>query len=324
MMTVKRVLSVGLVLSCGAVLLNGWGCSSSGEQATVKPDAPEASNDAVVVRVDAANAVRLRRLADSSVSAAVRSFGPAEGLPLDELGARLFRSRGCIECHGPGVEDPVGPNLIDAFGTMRAVEGRPALLMDLDYINVALMRPDSLIASGYSSGIMPSFEGKLYPREVLALAVYLQGMSEPPRMPEEAAEGDEVEVALAPDSEVERIEAPLIEEVDIAEEEPEPATEPVAEETPERADGRPGWWFDGVRRDEGRVWTCVEVLGDSFADTRASTIERGQAVLAERLGLGPAEELKDPRVKYIWVTPLPNRGVERRYAGYAMMSAIAE
>mgnify|MGYP003118312676 CR=1 FL=1 len=257
-MTVKRVLSVGMVLSCGAVLLNTWGCSSSGEQATVEPDAPEASNDAVVVRVDAA----------------VRSFGPAEGLPLDELGARLFRSRGCIECHGPGVEDPVGPNLIDAFGTMRAVEGRPALLMDLDYINVALMRPDSLVASGYSSGIMPSFEGTLYPREVLALAVYLQGMSEPPRMPEEAAEGGEVEVALAPDSEVERIEAPLIEEVDIAEEEPEPATEPVAEETPERADGRPGWWFDGVRRDEGRVWTCVEVLGDSFAVRRRSSAVR--------------------------------------------------
>lgn len=316
----ERVRGILIALSCGVVLHGLWGCSSSGEQASVEPEGADASNEAVMIQVDAASAFRLRRLADSSVAAAARSFGPAEGLPLDVLGARLFRSRGCIECHGPGAGDPVGPDLVNAFGTMRAVEGRSALLMDLDYINVALMRPDSLIAKGYSSGVMPSYEGTLYPREVLALAVYLQGMAEAPTVPiaSNAPESDVLEVE--PSTAVERVEAPLIEEV----EQPTKIVENEVEDTPARTDGRPEWWFDGVRRSEGRIWVCVEVLGDSFASTRSATIERGQAVLAERLGLGPSDELNDTRVRYIWVTPLPNRGVERRYAGYAMMSAIAD
>ena len=303
--------------ACAVWLLASAGCSSPGEKAQAEP----AVEQVAAIRVDAATAVRLRTLADASVDAASRSFGPAEGLPLDVLGARLFRSRGCIECHGPGVDDPVGPDLINAFGTMRPVEDRPALLMDLDYINVALMRPDSLVAEGYSAGVMPSYEGTLYPREVLALAVYLQGMSDAPEAPEQGISAEVPAPEADEPTPVERIESPLIEEI----EEPAAASEEEqADETPTRSDGRPDWWFDGVRRSDGRSWTCVEALGDSFASTRKATLDRGLVVLGERLGLPPSAELNDPRVKYIWGTPLPNRGVGQRYAGYAMMSTIAD
>lgn len=275
------------------------------------------------VSIDAATAVRLRQLADASVETARAAFGPAEGLPLDELGARLYRSRGCIDCHGPG-GDPIGPNLIDAFGTLREVEGRGPLLMDLDYINVALMRPDSLIAKGFPAGEMPSYEGTLYPREVLALAVYLQGASEVPRLPE----GGSAIIEMPQTEPVDRVRSPVIPQGGVDSSKPEDAAEPGAGSEPPaetaRDDGRPEWWFDGVRREDGRVLLCVEALGATFSAARSAAIERGSVQLAERMDLGPSAELRDLRVRYIWVTPLPNRGVGTRYAAYAMMSAQSD
>lgn len=273
------------------------------------------------VEIDAATAVRLRRLADSSIETARAAFGPAEGLPLDELGARLYRTRGCIDCHGPG-GDPIGPSLIGAFGTLREVEGRGPVLMDLDYINVALMRPDSLIAKGYPAGEMPSYEGTLYPREVLALAVYLQGASEEPRMPE----GGSTIIEVLSGEPVDRVRSPLIPRGVEATEEPsgqpdgagapaEPAGESV------REDGRPEWWFEGVRREDGRLWVCVEALGPTFSEARSAAIERGRGQIADRMNLDPSASPQDLRVRYIFVTPLPNRGTGTRYAAYAMMSA---
>jgi len=312
------------LIGCGAasVVMAGLvaGCSSSGTVAgteeAAETSSEQATDQGATVQVDPATAVRLRRLADASITSAVRALGPADGLPLDELGARLYRTRGCIECHGPGT-DPIGPSLVGAFGTLREVDGRRPILMDLDYINVALMRPDSLIAKGYPSGKMPSFEGTLYPREVLALAVYLQGLSEPPRLPE----GSDAIMEIDPDRGVERLHSPLMPRRDTADE-PEVAPEADHSEASQpRTDGRPEWWFDGVRREDGRVWVCVEALGGTFGDARGAALERGLSQLSEVLGLSPTEELDDPRVKFIWVTPLPNRGTQQRYAAYAKMSA---
>lgn len=298
------------------------GCSSGGsgsEMATGQEEATEPTPQVVAaIQVDPATAVRLRRLADSSVTSAVRALGPAEGLPLDELGARLYRTRGCIECHGPG-DDPIGPSLVGAFGTLREVEGRQPILMDLDYINVALMRPDSLIAKGYPAGEMPGFEGTLYPREVLALAVYLQSLSEPPRLPE----GSDAIMEIDPERGVERVDSPLMPEVDEADPADAVPEATASEASEPRADGRPGWWFDGVQREDGRVSVCVETLGDTFSDARSAAIERGHSRLSEILGLAPNVDLREPQVKFIWVTPLPNRGTQQRYAAYAQMSADA-
>lgn len=311
----RMVAGVGLCV----VALSG-ACSSGGNSVEPAPEQPEVETGSVVA-VDAATAVRLREIADASIQAAVRTFGPAEGLPLDELGARLYRTRGCIECHGPGVGELMGPDLIDAFGTMRQVEGRRPVLMDLDYINVALMRPDSLIAAGHQPGMMPSYEKSLYPREVLALAVYLQGMSERPaavlQLDDEGAEPGVTPGLEEPADEpapVNRVDAPLIPEAPVVEEAAEPQP---------RDDSRPDWWFDGVRRDNGRVWVCVEALGDDFGTARGAVLQRGEATLSERMGLGQGEELEDVRVKYIQIIPLPNRGVEQRYAGYLLISAVA-
>lgn len=318
----NRGLGLRMVAGVGlCVVALGGACSSGGKSVEPSPEQPEVETGSVVA-VDAATAVRLREIADASIQAAVRTFGPAEGLPLDELGARLYRTRGCIECHGPGVGELMGPDLIDAFGTMRQVEGSRPVLMDLDYINVALMRPDSLIAAGYQPGTMPSYEKSLYPREVLALAVYLQGMSERPaavlQLDDEGAEQGVTpgleEPADEPEA-VNRVEAPLIPEAPVVEEAAEPQP---------RDDSRPDWWFDGVRRDNGRVWLCVEALGDDFGTARSAVLQRGEATLSERMGLGQGEELEDVRVKYIQIIPLPNRGVEQRYAGYLLISAVAD
>jgi len=194
----------------------------------------------------------------------------------------------------------------------------------LDYINAALMRPDALIARGYPAGEMPSYEGTLYPREVLALAVYLQGASEVPRLPE----GGSAIIEMPRAEPVDRVRSPLIPEGGADPVKPEGTAEPGAgdgQPTAEvREDGRPAWWFDGVRREDGRVWLCVEALGATFSEARGAAIERGTVQLAERMDLAPHAEVRDLRVRYIWVTPLPNRGVGTRYAAYALVSAQSD
>ena len=311
--------------ACGLAMLV-IGCSGAGgngqdESAMEVSRAEAARMQEAALRIDAANAVRLRQLADATVTTAVRAFGPGDGLPLDELGARLYRTRGCIVCHGPGARNPIGPDLTEAFGTMRAVEGRGPVLMDLDYINVALMRPDALVAKGYPAGEMPSFEGALYPREVLAITMYLQSLAPVPTLEPEVQQVPEVAAEVqptVPDKPVERVRSPLVPEVIDTPREPEAAP------PSERTDGRPDWWFEGLRRHDGRVWTCVETLGTTFSEARTAAVLRGQDLLAERMGLRAGEALDDPRVQYIWVTPLPSRGGASRYAAYAMISAIID
>lgn len=321
----KAALALTLAgLTCG--LLSA--CTSQAGSGSELPPEPDAASTEPVrrVSVDSATAVRLRQIADASVETAARSFGPGDGPSLEVLGARLYRTRGCVECHGPGADPRLGPDLTDAFGTLRELEGRSPLLMDLDYINASLMRPDLLLAKGYPRGKMPSYEGTLYPREVLAIAVYLQSISSPPLM--ETRAGDVTPIPAS--TQVPRLDSPLAmeggpdrePEVTLAAEEPV-SSDPAVPRS-ERTDGRPDWWFDGVRRFDGRVWTCVEALGPTFAKARSELVSKGQDTLAERISLDPDRALRDPRVAYIWVTPLPNRGGAQRYVGYAMISALAE
>lgn len=102
----------------------------------------------------------------------------------------------------------------------------------------------------------------------------------------------------------------------------EPITEPEAEpETPEAVVlGRPDWWFDGVRRGEGRVALCAEAGGATVREARRAAIDTARRKLDRALGGAGDRET----VSMAMVLPLPAADAgpgAARYIGYVMMEA---
>jgi mono/diheme cytochrome c family protein len=93
------------------------------------------------------------------------------GLAEAKSGEQIFTAAGCAGCHtfGPaGSQGNIGPSLDDlasAAGDMPPKE----------FVRQAILDPDAEVAEGFSSGVMPSFEGRLTDEQVQALVDYLLG-----------------------------------------------------------------------------------------------------------------------------------------------------
>lgn len=84
---------------------------------------------------------------------------------------------------------------------------------------------------------------------------------------------------------------------------------------PRREDGRPLWWFEDWRGEEGDARLCAEAIGGSILEARRNAIARGRA-RATRLGLA------DGSIEYerIWIWPTRETGqVRSRYAAFVML-----
>jgi type IV secretory pathway VirB10-like protein len=96
--------------------------------------------------------------------------------------------------------------------------------------------------------------------------------------------------------------------------------EPVEEPTPKAAElGRPDWWFDGVRRGDGRVALCAEAGGETVREARRAAIALARRKLDRELG----EQTEREAVSMAMVLPLPAADAPgaARYIGYVMMEA---
>lgn len=91
-----------------------------------------------------------------------------------------------------------------------------------------------------------------------------------------------------------------------------------------RDDGRPSWWFSGVRTHEDRIALCAEALGPDMRATRSAAILAGRERLRRQLDLPPDQGLSSVHIAQAWVWPLPNAAAanqSNRYAGYVLISA---
>jgi hypothetical protein len=100
----------------------------------------------------------------------------------------------------------------------------------------------------------------------------------------------------------------------------EAAAEPRAGATPDdpvREDGRPEWWFDGVRESGGAATLCAEALGVSMRQAKAAAVSAARRRL---ISAGARAERMD--VEHVLVWPLPTASTSgARYAGYVLASA---
>lgn len=99
------------------------------------------------------------------------------GIPLDVLGASLYKTQGCATCHKVDGGKSTGPSWKNIWAEKhKSVDGREATV-DENYIRESILQPAAFIREGYPNQ-MPSFQGKLKDREIRALIVYIKSLSD--------------------------------------------------------------------------------------------------------------------------------------------------
>ena len=96
-----------------------------------------------------------------------------KSMPLKDLGAQLYATRGCIACHSLDGTRGQGPSFKGIWGETHEMAGGPSVLVDENYVRESILQPQAKIRAGYK-GIMPTFQGVLRDREIQALIEFIK------------------------------------------------------------------------------------------------------------------------------------------------------
>jgi hypothetical protein len=87
-------------------------------------------------------------------------------------GKKIWDVQCMAACH-TGKKGAIGPNIHKAFGTMRQLENRDPILMDIEYVINSMNNPMEHIAKGYMP-VMMSFKQSISDQDKRAVAEYLR------------------------------------------------------------------------------------------------------------------------------------------------------
>jgi cytochrome c2 len=93
------------------------------------------------------------------------------GLASARTGEQIFTAGGCAGCHTlskANASATIGPDLDDLAQAAAEQEGSPE-----DFVRESILDPDAVTASGFQSGVMPSYDGRLSDEQVQELVKYL-------------------------------------------------------------------------------------------------------------------------------------------------------
>jgi cytochrome c oxidase subunit II len=97
----------------------------------------------------------------------------SRNMPLAELGALLYESRGCETCHSLDGSRRDGPSLLGIWGQTHQFTDGTSALVDENYVRESILQPQTKIVTSYE-GIMPTFQGLLRDREISALIEFVK------------------------------------------------------------------------------------------------------------------------------------------------------
>ena len=92
-------------------------------------------------------------------------------------GKDIFTGLGCGSCHTlgkAGTSGTVGPKL-DDLKTAAAKFGKQTKQTPQQYVEQSIVDPTAFTVPGFAKGVMPSYKGRLKPKQVQALVTYLLG-----------------------------------------------------------------------------------------------------------------------------------------------------
>ena len=94
-------------------------------------------------------------------------------LPPAEAGERLFKARGCAQCHSVDGAAGVGPTLKGVFGHAVPLADGRSVTADEDYVRESILEPQAKVVAGFQP-VMPTYKGKLKDQEITAIAEYMK------------------------------------------------------------------------------------------------------------------------------------------------------
>lgn len=96
-----------------------------------------------------------------------------EGTPADQLGAKLYVSKGCNACHTLDGTRAIGPSWKGLYGKTEALEGGKSVVVDDAYLKESMLDPKAKVVKSFAP-VMTSFSGLLSDREVAGIIEYIK------------------------------------------------------------------------------------------------------------------------------------------------------
>ncbi len=90
--------------------------------------------------------------------------------PPVNIGARLFLTYGCAQCHGQ-----TAPTLAGLYGRSQPLEDGSTVIADESYIRESILNPPAKVVAGYSH-LMPSYKAILSEEQVGQLVAYIKSL----------------------------------------------------------------------------------------------------------------------------------------------------
>lgn len=100
-------------------------------------------------------------------------------LPPVERGRKVFVDLGCAVCHSETLESggKACPPLGGRYGGPTTLVGGEVIAFDGDYVRESLLDPSAKIVAGFQP-VMPSFAGRIRPRQLDAIVAYLESIGD--------------------------------------------------------------------------------------------------------------------------------------------------
>ncbi|MCH7904372.1 MAG: cytochrome c oxidase subunit II [Armatimonadetes bacterium] len=100
-----------------------------------------------------------------------------QGETMPEAGARIFKEKGCGNCH-TNVDTDRAPTLLALMGRQRSFNNAAPRIADRSYVRESITEPWDIITQGYTN-TMPAYRGELTEEQILDLVAYIQSLGRP-------------------------------------------------------------------------------------------------------------------------------------------------
>jgi len=93
-----------------------------------------------------------------------------------EAGERLYKTKGCAQCHSVDGAGGIGPSFRDLYGHRQALRGGAEVTVEENYVRESILDPQAKVVAGFEP-VMPTYQGKLSDREITAIIAYLKQLA---------------------------------------------------------------------------------------------------------------------------------------------------
>jgi mono/diheme cytochrome c family protein len=92
------------------------------------------------------------------------------------IGKQLYGGKGgCKQCHSVDGSAGTGPSFQGIFGERQKLRDGSTVTVDEEYLRESIVNPKAKVVEGYQA-VMPSYDGRLKPREIDALIEYIKSL----------------------------------------------------------------------------------------------------------------------------------------------------